>query len=70
MKGSVQQLNFRFPISKKSPRRVKAKFESLPTKVIFFRMLGYSPGTFVEVIDLTNATQLFNSMGREKQEAK
>jgi len=34
---------------------VRAKFEALPTKVNFFRMMGYSPGTFVEIIDLTNA---------------
>ncbi|PHX46726.1 carboxymuconolactone decarboxylase, partial [Pseudomonas syringae pv. syringae] len=27
----------------------------LPTKVNFFRMLGYSPGAFIPVIDLTNA---------------
>lgn len=33
---------------------MKQKFDNLPTKVNFFRMLGYSPGTLVEIIDLTN----------------
>ena len=37
------------------PEHVREKFEGLPTKVNFFRMMGYSPGTFVEIIDLTNA---------------
>ncbi|AMK21590.1 carboxymuconolactone decarboxylase family protein [Sphingobium sp. TKS] len=37
------------------PAQVREKFENLPTKVNFFRMMGYSPGTFVEIIDLTNA---------------
>jgi alkylhydroperoxidase family enzyme len=37
------------------PEQVRQKFENLPTKVNFFRMLGYSHGTFVEIIDLTNA---------------
>ena len=37
------------------PERVKQKYESLPTIVNIFRMLGYSPGTFVEIIDLTYA---------------
>jgi AhpD family alkylhydroperoxidase len=36
-------------------KRVKQKFEGLPTKVNFFRMMGYSKGTYVEIIDLTNA---------------
>lgn len=44
-----------FPDFSKLPERVRDKFERLPTKVNFFRMLGYSPGAFVEVIDLTNA---------------
>ncbi len=44
-----------YPDFSKSPESVRHKFESLPTKVNFFRMLGYSPGTFVEIIDLTNA---------------
>ncbi len=37
------------------PAHVKEKFENLPTKVNFFGMMGYSPDTFVEIIDLTNA---------------
>ncbi|WP_020186282.1 hypothetical protein [Methylopila sp. 73B] len=37
------------------PEAVRAKFESLSTKVNFFKMLGYSVGTFIPVIDLTNA---------------
>lgn len=37
------------------PDAVRTTFESLPTKVNFFRMLGHSPGAFVPVIDLTNA---------------
>jgi hypothetical protein len=48
-------IEIEFPDFTKLPERVKQKFDSLPTKVNFFRMLGYSPGTFVEVIDLTNA---------------
>lgn len=34
---------------------VREKFESLPTKVNFFRMLGHSAGAFIPMIDLTNA---------------
>ena len=49
------KIEIEFPDFTKLPERVKQKFESLPTKVNFFRMLGYSPGTFVEIIDLTNA---------------
>ncbi|MGY4494530.1 carboxymuconolactone decarboxylase family protein [Pseudomonas sp. TE3610] len=37
------------------PDEVREKFESLPTKVNFFRMLGYSTGAYVPMIDLTNA---------------
>ena len=37
------------------PAPVKEKFNGLPTVVNIFRMLGYSAGTFVDVIDLTNA---------------
>lgn len=37
------------------PDPVREKFDSLPTKVNFFRMLGYSAGAFIPVIDLTNA---------------
>ena len=34
---------------------MKQKFDGLPTVVNIFRMLGYSAGTFVEIIGLTNA---------------
>ena len=44
-----------YPDFTKLPEHVRQKFENLPTKVNFFRMMGYSPGTFVEIIDLTNA---------------
>lgn len=44
-----------FPDFTKLPDRVKQKFDSLPTKVNFFRMLGYSAGAYVEIVDLTNA---------------
>lgn len=37
------------------PDPVREKFENLPTKVNFFRMLGYSPGAFIPMIDLTQA---------------
>lgn len=37
-----------YPDFAKLPERVRQKFESLPTKVNFFRMLGYSRGTFKE----------------------
>ncbi|WP_026842854.1 carboxymuconolactone decarboxylase family protein [Citrifermentans bremense] len=49
------EIEIEYPDFEKLPERVRQKFESLPTKVNFFRMLGYSPGTFVEIIDLTNA---------------
>lgn len=44
-----------YPDFTKLPDHVREKFEKLPTKVNFFRMLGYSPGAFVPTIDLTNA---------------
>lgn len=44
-----------YPDFMKLPDHVREKFEKLPTKVNFFRMLGYSPGAFVPTIDLTNA---------------
>ncbi|MHC8288032.1 carboxymuconolactone decarboxylase family protein [Pseudomonas sp. XS1P51] len=44
-----------YPDFTKLPDHVREKFEKLPTKVNFFRMLGYSPGAFVPMIDLTNA---------------
>lgn len=37
------------------PDPVREKFENLPTKVNFFRMLGYSPGAYIPMIDLTQA---------------
>jgi alkylhydroperoxidase family enzyme len=49
------KIEIEFPDFTKLPAPVREKFESLPTKVNFFRMLGYSPGAFVEVINLTNA---------------
>lgn len=48
-------IEFEFPDFSQLPDRVKRKYDSLPTKVNFFRMLGYSPGTYMEIIDLTNA---------------
>jgi hypothetical protein len=44
-----------YPDFAKLPDQVREKFDSLPTKVNFFRMLGYSAGAFIPVIDLTNA---------------
>ena len=44
-----------YPDFSKLPDHVREKFESLPTKVNFFRMLGHSAGAFIPVIDLTNA---------------
>jgi alkylhydroperoxidase family enzyme len=44
-----------YPDFTKLPDHVREKFEKLPTKVNFFRMLGYSPGAFNPMIDLTNA---------------
>ncbi len=44
-----------YPDFTQLPTPVRDKFEKLPTKVNFFRMLGYSPGAFVSMIDLTNA---------------
>lgn len=49
------KIEIEYPDFEKLPDRVRQKFDSLPTKVNFFRMLGHSPGTFVEIIDLTNA---------------
>lgn len=37
------------------PDKVREKFDSLPTKVNFFRMIGHSVGAFAPMIDLTNA---------------
>jgi alkylhydroperoxidase family enzyme len=44
-----------YPDFTKLPDHVREKFEKLPTKVNFFRMLGHSPGAFNPMIDLTNA---------------
>jgi hypothetical protein len=44
-----------YPDFAKAPVDVREKFESLPTKVNFFRMLGHSAGAFIPIIDLTNA---------------
>ncbi len=44
-----------YPDFAKLPEPVREKFDSLTTKVNFFRMLGHSAGAFIPVIDLTNA---------------
>ena len=49
------KIEIEYPDYAKLPEQVRQKYESLPTKVNFFRMLGYSPGAYMEVIDLTNA---------------
>ena len=49
------KLAIEYPDFAKLPERVKQKYENLPTIVNIFRMLGYSSGTFVEIIDLTYA---------------
>ena len=49
------KLAIEYPDFTKLPERVKHKYENLPTIVNIFRMLGYSSGTFVEIIDLTYA---------------
>jgi alkylhydroperoxidase family enzyme len=49
------KIEIEFPDFSKLPERVQQRYESLPTVVNFFRMMGYSPGTFVEVMDLTDA---------------
>jgi alkylhydroperoxidase family enzyme len=53
--GISSRVDIEYPDFTKLSERVRQKFESLPTKMNFFRMLGYSFGTFVEIIDLTNA---------------
>ena len=53
--GISSQVDIEYPDFTKLSERVRQTFERLPTKVNFFRMLGYSPGTFAEIIDLTNA---------------
>lgn len=49
------EINIEYPDFDTLPEKVKEKYESLPTKVNAFRMFGHSPGTYVELIDLTNA---------------
>jgi hypothetical protein len=49
------KVKIEYPDFSKLPDPVREKFENLPTKVNFFRMLGYSTGAFIPVIDLTNA---------------
>lgn len=49
------KLEIPYPDVATLPVPVKEKFENLPTVVNIFRMLCYSAGTFVEIIDLTNA---------------
>ncbi|MBT0667303.1 carboxymuconolactone decarboxylase [Novosphingobium profundi] len=44
-----------YPNFEQAPSAVREKFEALPTKVNFFRMLGHSVGAFIPVVDLTNA---------------
>ena len=44
-----------YPDFSKLPDDVRGKFDSLPTKVNFFRMVGHSAGAFIPIIDLTNA---------------
>ena len=49
------QVKIPYPDFTTLPEAVQKKFADLPTKVNFFRMLGYSAGAFIPVIDLTNA---------------
>jgi alkylhydroperoxidase family enzyme len=49
------KVEIEYPDFTKLPDNVREKFESLKTKVNFFRMLGHSVGAFIPVIDLTNA---------------
>jgi alkylhydroperoxidase family enzyme len=44
-----------YPDFSQAPPDVQKKYEQLPTKVNFFKMLGHSTGAFIPVIDLTNA---------------
>lgn len=59
MAGSNDQIrstvSIDYPDFSTLPAPVREKFESLPTKVNFFRMLGYSAGAYIPMIDLTNA---------------
>ena len=49
------KLAIEYPDFDTLPEAVRKKFEGLPTKVNFFKMMGYSAGTFIPIIDLTNA---------------
>ena len=49
------RLEIPYPDFSTLPEPVREKFDGLPTVVNIFKMLGYSAGTFVEIIDLTNA---------------
>lgn len=49
------KINISYPDIEKLPDHVREKFEKLPTKLNFFRMLCYSPGAFNPIIDLANA---------------
>jgi alkylhydroperoxidase family enzyme len=49
------EVSIEYPDFNTLPSEVREKFEGLPTKVNFFRMLGYSAGAFIPTIDLTNA---------------
>jgi len=49
------EVSVEYPDFSKLPSKVREKFEGLPTKVNFFRMLGHSAGAFIPTIDLTNA---------------
>jgi alkylhydroperoxidase family enzyme len=49
------EVSIEYPDFNTLPNDVREKFEGLPTKVNFFRMLGYSAGAFIPTIDLTNA---------------
>lgn len=49
------KVGIEYPDFKNLPEQVRQKFDALPIKVNLFRMMGYSPGAFVEIIDLTNA---------------
>jgi alkylhydroperoxidase family enzyme len=49
------KIEIEYPDVADLPVAVREKFENLPTKVNFFRMVAHSAGTFIPIIDLTNA---------------